>query len=95
MSTVSEGVSRVWAGMIGILLLVAVPTWLSRRLTESLSSALNRLRTRDRRRAVAVYAALTAPIFLVLFAVIGTLPLLITAMFAAVVAELLFLVRRS
>src|SRR4029453_8077739 len=36
----SAGASRVWAGMIGVLLLVAVPIWLSRRLTEPLSSAL-------------------------------------------------------
>ncbi|HEY7271329.1 MAG TPA: hypothetical protein VH502_01255 [Actinoplanes sp.] len=95
MATVSGGVSRVWAGMIGILLLVAVPIWLSRRLTEPLSSALNRLVARDRGRAVAVYAALTAPIFIVLYAVIGGLPFLITAMVAAAAAELLILARRS
>jgi Flp pilus assembly protein TadD len=95
MATVSGGVSRVWAGMIGVLLLVAVPVWLSRQLTEPLSSALNRLRARNRRRAVAVYAALSAPIFIVLYAVIGSLMLLITTMLVAAVAELLFLARRS
>jgi hypothetical protein len=95
MTTASAGVSRVWAGTIGILLLVAVPIWLARRLTEPLSAALGRLRSRDRRRAIAVYAALAAPVFVVLYAVIGGLPLLIAAMVVAAAAELLLLLRRS
>jgi hypothetical protein len=95
MTTASVGVSRVWAGTIGIVLLAAVPIWLVRRLTEQLSSALNRLGRRDRWQAFAGYAALTAPIFLVLYGVIGGLPLLTTAMAVAAAAELLLLVRRS
>jgi hypothetical protein len=95
MATVSGGVSRVWAGMIGILVLVAVPIWLSRRLTEPLRAALGRLRSRDRWRAVPMYAALTSPVFLVLYAVIGSLSLLITTVVVAAAAESLILVRRS
>jgi hypothetical protein len=95
MTAASAGASRVWAAMIGILLLIAVPIWLVRRLTEPLSSALARLRKRDRRGATAVYGALAAPIFLVLYAAIGDLPLLIAAMVTAAVVELLVLVRRS
>jgi hypothetical protein len=74
MSTASAGASRVWAGVIGMLLLVAVPIWLARRLTEPLSAALGRLRSRDHRLAIAVYAALAAPIFIVLYAAFGGLP---------------------
>ena len=95
MTAASAGASRVWAGMVGILLLIAVPIWLVRRLTEPLSSALGRLRTRDRRRAFAVYGALAAPILIVLYAVIGGLPLLVTAMVIAAAAQLLILARRS
>ena len=95
MTTASAGAARVWAGMIGILLLVAVPIWLSRRLTEPLSSALARLRTRDRRRAAVIYAALVAPVFVVLYAVIGGPALLIAAVVVAAAAETLFLLRRS
>jgi Flp pilus assembly protein TadD len=95
MTAASAGASRVWAGMVGILLLIAVPIWLGRRLTEPLSSALGRLRTRDRRRALAVYGALAAPILIVLYAVIGGLPLLVIAMVIAAGAQLLMLVRRS
>jgi hypothetical protein len=95
MATVSGGVSRVWAAMIGILLLVAVPIWLARRLTEPMSAALARLRSRDRSRALAVYTSLFAPIFILLYALFGGLPLLIAAMVAAAAAELLLLLRRS
>jgi hypothetical protein len=95
MATVSGGVARVWAAMIGILLLIAVPIWLARRLTESMSAALARLRSRDRSRALAVYTSLVAPSFIVLYALFGGLPLLIAAMVAAAVAELLLLLRRS
>ena len=42
-----------------------------------------------------MYGALAAPIFLVLYAAIGDLPLLIAAMVTAAVVELLVLVRRS
>jgi hypothetical protein len=95
MATVSGGVSRVWAGMIGILLLVAVPIWLSRRLTEPMSAALARLRSRDLGRALPVYAMLVAPIFIVLYALFGGLALLITAVAVAAAAELLVLLRRA
>jgi tetratricopeptide (TPR) repeat protein len=95
MTTANDAVARVWAGTIGVVLLAAVPIWLTRRLNEPLSSALNRLGARNRRRAVAVWAALVAPVFIVLYGVIGGRPLLIIAMAAAAAAELLLLARRS
>jgi hypothetical protein len=42
-----------------------------------------------------MYAALTSPVFLVLYAVIGSLSLLITTVVVAAAAESLILVRRS
>jgi Flp pilus assembly protein TadD len=95
MAVASTGASRVWAAMIGIVLLIAVPIWLVRRLTEPLSSALARLRTRDRRGATAVYGALTGPIFLMLYAGVGGRFLLIIAMVIAAVGQMPLLVRRS
>jgi hypothetical protein len=89
MSDASSGASRVWAGMIGVLLLVSVPIWLARRLTEPLSAALGRLRARDRPRAAAVYAVLVAPAFIVLYAVIGGLTPLIAAGVVAAAAVVL------
>jgi tetratricopeptide (TPR) repeat protein len=94
MSTASAGASRVWAAMIGVLLLIAVPIWLGRRLTERLSTALARLRSRDRRLAAAVYAALFAPVLIMLYAAIaGPVPLVAAAAVAA--AALLLSFRRS
>ena len=95
MTAASAGASRAWAAMIGILLLIAVPIWLVRRLTEPLPSALARLRERDRRGAIAAYAVLAAPIVLVLYAGVGGRFLLIIAMVIAAAAQMPLLVRRS
>ena len=94
MTTASGGASRVWAGMIGAILLVAVPIWLSRRLTEPMSNALSRLRSKDRRLAFAVYATFAAQLLIVLYAVIGSLPTLIAAMAVSAAADTLVLTRR-
>jgi tetratricopeptide (TPR) repeat protein len=94
MTTASGGASRVWAGMIGAILLVAVPIWLSRRLTEPMSNALSRLRSKDRRLAFAVYATFAAQFLIVLYAVIGGLPTLIAAVAVLAAADALVLARR-
>ena len=48
MATASRGASRVWAGLIGVILFAAVLIWLSRRLTEPMADALARIREADR-----------------------------------------------
>ncbi len=94
MATVSTGIARAWAGCIGVVILAAVLIWLSRRLMEPLGTALSRLRRGDRRLAVAVYGALTAPVVIVGYALAGGLVPLVAAMLVAAAAELLVINRR-
>ena len=94
MANASGGASRVWAGLIGMIILAAVPIWLGRRLTEPLGAALGRLRRRDRRLAVAAYLTFAAPVLILVYAVIGGLAPLIVAMVLAAAAELLVITRR-
>ncbi len=94
MANASAGASRVWAGLMGVIIGVAVPAWLGRRLTEPLGTALGRLRTADRRLAVAAYLTFGAPLMVVVYAVVGGLVPLILAMLFAAAAELLVLTRR-
>jgi tetratricopeptide (TPR) repeat protein len=94
MTIASTGASRVWAGMIGALLFVAVPIWLGRRLIEPAATALARLRAGNRWLAVAAYTAFFAPLLIVLYAVIGGSAPLAAAMLAAAAAELTVLIRR-
>ena len=94
MANASGGASRVWAGLIGVIILAAVPIWLGRRLTEPLGAALGRLRRRDRRLAVAAYLTFAAPVLILVYAVIGGLAPLIVAMVLAAAAELLVITRR-
>jgi tetratricopeptide (TPR) repeat protein len=94
MTIASTGASRVWAGMVGTLLFVAVPIWLVRRLTEPAAHALSRLRAGDRPLAVAAYTAFFAPLLIVLYAILGGSTPLVIAMVAAGAAELIVLIRR-
>jgi hypothetical protein len=94
MTSVSTGVSRVWAGSIGAVILVAVLIWLSRRLLEPVGTALTRLRSTDRRLALAAYGTFVAPALIVVYAVIGGLVPLVAAMVVAATAELLVITRR-
>jgi hypothetical protein len=80
--------------MVGALLFVAVPIWLSRRLVGSAAAGLSRLRTDDRPLAIAAYAALFAPLLVVLYAVVGGSIPLVVAMLTAATAELIILIRR-
>jgi hypothetical protein len=93
MTVTSPGASRVWAGMIGAILIVAGPIWLSRRLTEPMSSALSRLRTQDRRLATAIYATSAAQLLILIYAVIGGPIPLIAAIAVSATADALALTR--
>jgi hypothetical protein len=90
MTLASNGAARVWAGMIGVIILAAVLIWLGRRLGESIAVALGR----SRRTAVPAYLVFLAPVGLIVFAAVGGLVPLITGMVLAAVAELLVLIRR-
>ena len=93
MANASAGASRVWAGLIGVLVFAAVLIWLGRRLTEPLGTALGRLRTADRRLASAAWLMLGSPVLLVVYALVGGLVPLVAAMVVAAVAELLVITR--
>jgi Flp pilus assembly protein TadD len=93
MTVATPGASRVWAGMIGAILIVAGPIWLSRRLTEPTSNALSRLRSQDRRLAIAVYATVAAQVLILTYAVIGGPIPLIAAMAVPATAVALALTR--
>jgi tetratricopeptide (TPR) repeat protein len=94
MTIASSGASRVWAGLIGILILGALLMWLSRRLTESTTRALARLRATDLRLAIAAWATFAAPVVFISYAFIGGPIPLIAAMLIAAAAEFLILLRR-
>ena len=94
MTIASAGASRVWAGIVGAILLVAVPIWLSRRLTEPMSGALSRLRSKNRRLAVALYATFAAQLLIVAYGVVGGRPTLIAAIAVSAAADALVLTRR-
>ena len=94
MATASPGASRVWAALIGVILAVAAPLWLARRLTEPMAAALARLRRAERGLAFATYAAFVAPVFLLLYTAIGGLIPLLAAMVVAAAAEITVLLRR-
>jgi Flp pilus assembly protein TadD len=94
MTLVSEGISRAWAGLIGVLIFVGVTFWLNRRLTEPLAAALSRLRSHDRPLAAAAYLTFAAPLLLLVYAFLGGVVPLIVAMVLAAAAELTVLISR-
>lgn len=95
MTLVSPGIARVWAGMVGLLILGGTTFWLNRRLTESLASALTRLRSRRRSLAVAAYLTFAAPVVLLLFTFVGGVIPLVAAMVVAATAEMIVLTTRQ
>jgi Flp pilus assembly protein TadD len=94
MTIASSGASRVWAGMIGVLILLALLIWLSRRLIEPVPRALSRLRSTDLRLAIAAWMTVLAPVVFISYAFIGGPIPLVAAMVVAAAAELLILIRR-
>ena len=93
MTLASPGASRVWAGFIGVLVIVVVAIWLGRQLTEPMGTALDRLRRHDRRLATAAYLTVVAALLLVVYAAVGGLVPLVAAIGLGAVAELLVLLR--
>ncbi|MEU4156079.1 hypothetical protein [Actinoplanes sp. NPDC026670] len=94
MTLVSAGISRVWAGLIGVLVFGAVVFWFRGRLPEPAGVVLRRLRAGDRRLAVAVYLTFAAPLFLLAYAVVGGPVPLVAGMLVAAVAEMVVLLHR-
>ncbi|BCJ43237.1 hypothetical protein GCM10010168_00210 [Actinoplanes ianthinogenes] len=94
MTLISSGISRVWAGLIGFLVFLAVVLWFRSRLTEPAGTVLARLRAVDRRLLAALYLTFAAPLFLVAYALVGGLPTLIAGMVLAAIADLLVLTGR-
>ncbi|GIE34243.1 hypothetical protein Ait01nite_072880 [Actinoplanes italicus] len=94
MTLTSTGISRVWAGLIGVLVFGAVIFWFRGRLPEPVGVVLPRLRNNDQKLAVAVYLTFAAPLFLLAYAVIGGPIPLVAGMLTAVVAELLTVLGR-
>ena len=94
MTLISPGISRMWAGLIGVLVFGAVLLWFRSRLTEPAGAVLARLRAGDRGLALAAYLTFVAPAFLLLYAAIGGLAPLVIGMVLAAGAELLVLTGR-
>jgi tetratricopeptide (TPR) repeat protein len=94
MTLISAGISRVWAGLIGVLVFGAVVFWFRGRLPEPAGVVLRRLRASDRRLAVAVHLTFAAPLFLLAYAVVGGPVPLVAGMLTAAVAEILVLLDR-
>ncbi|MEV6297789.1 tetratricopeptide repeat protein [Actinoplanes sp. NPDC051861] len=94
MTMISPGISRMWAGLIGVLVFGAVLLWFRSRLTEPASVVLDRLRDGRRGLAVAAYLTFASPLFLVLYAAVGGLLTLVIGMALAAVAELLMATSR-
>jgi tetratricopeptide (TPR) repeat protein len=94
MTLVSPGISRAWASLIGILVFAAVILWFRSRLSEPAGAVLARLRSRDRPLAAALYLTFAAPLFLVAYAAVGGLPMLVVGMVLAAVADLVVLTGR-
>ncbi|WP_239164751.1 hypothetical protein [Actinoplanes palleronii] len=94
MTLVSAGISRVWAGLIGVLVFVAVVLWFRSRLSEPVGRVLSRLRSGDRWLAAALYLTFAAPLFLVAYAAVGGLPTLLACMALAAIAEAVVLIGR-
>jgi tetratricopeptide (TPR) repeat protein len=94
MTLTSDGISRMWAGLIGVLIFVGIAFLLTRQLSEPLARALTRLRTHDRRLAAAVYLVFAAPLVLLAYALVGGVVPLVAAIVLAAAAELLIVTRR-
>ena len=94
MTLASSGISRAWAGMIGLFILAGVAVWLRRALTEPLAGVLSRLRAADRALAGAIYLSFAAPLLLPVYAAMGGVVPLVAGMILAAVAQLLAATRR-
>ncbi|WP_250031465.1 tetratricopeptide repeat protein [Paractinoplanes maris] len=94
MTLSSDGISQVWAGLVGVLIVIGLLIGLRRTVPEPVGAALSRLRAHNRPLAGAAYIGFVAPLVLVVYAVVGGIVSLVAAMVLAAVAELLVLTRR-
>jgi tetratricopeptide (TPR) repeat protein len=95
MMLASEGISRTWAGLIGLLILGGITFWLNRKLPEPPAAALSRLRAHHRSLAAAAYLTFVAPILLPVYALVGGLAPLVAGLVLAATAELIVLTSRN
>jgi len=93
MSTASEGVSRAWAALFGLIIVLGVLIWLRRSIPGRLGASLARLRANRRSLAVALYLSLAAPLLLPVYALVGGVLPLIVGMVLAAAAGLVILIR--
>lgn len=94
MTIASTGVARMWGGVIGVVIVLAVGVWLVRALPVPVGTALREVR--GSRRLVAGFSATAlAPLGLLAFAVFGGVVPLIIAMVLAAFAEVAVLTHRS
>lgn len=94
MTLASDGISRAWAGVIGILIFVGVVFGLNRIVPEPLARALSRIRTHDRKLAAATYVGFVAPLLFFVYALVGGVVPLVAGMVLAALAVLLIQIRR-
>ncbi|GIM93468.1 tetratricopeptide repeat protein [Paractinoplanes toevensis] len=94
MMLVNESISRIWAGLIGVIILVGVIVWLNRIVPGRLAPALAGLRTGNRPLAAAAYLSFAAPLLLPVYALVGGVIPLIAGMVLAAAASILILTRR-
>jgi len=94
MTIASSGVARMWGGVIGVVIVLAVGVWLTRALPVPVGAALREVRGSGRLVA-GVYVAALAPLGLLAFAVLGGVAPLIIAMLLAALAEIAVLTDRS
>jgi hypothetical protein len=93
MSTASEGVSRAWAALFGLIVVLGVLIWLNRGIAGPLGAALARLRAGRRSLAAALYLSLAAPLLLPVYALVGGVIPLIVGMVLAAAAGMVVLIR--
>jgi Tfp pilus assembly protein PilF len=94
MSTASDGVSRAWAALFGLIIVAGVTIWLNRNIPGPLGAALTRLRASNRWLAVALYLSLAGPLLLPVYALVGGVIPLIVGMVLAAAANMVALTRR-
>jgi tetratricopeptide (TPR) repeat protein len=95
MNLTSSGVARMWAGVMGVTILVAVSVWLARQVRpESVGAVFARVRSTDRRLSLAAGVTVLGPLLLVVHAALGGLVTLVAAMVVAAIAELIVLTQR-
>ncbi|GAA0544798.1 hypothetical protein GCM10010172_28000 [Paractinoplanes ferrugineus] len=94
MMLISEGISRAWGGLLGVLILVGVLIWLGRAVPGRLGPALAQVRAGNRPLAAAAYLSFAAPVLLPVYAAVGGVIPLIAGMVLAAAATMLLLTRR-